>query len=88
MLTEGRRNAVGRKPASQKPAQPLSPGVLEPLLCFSLGLGFRICEVGGWSGNRVRVRVRVGLCGLEVCLRAMFLGAAADLLVSWPLKFS
>lgn len=77
MLMEG-----SGKEACQPEASSASdlPGDLEPLLCFSPGLDFPICEVDGWRWGRSRDRERVGLCGLQVCLRAMFLGAAPDLL--------
>lgn len=77
MLTEGSGKEVHQPEASS--ASDL-PGDLEPLLCFSPGLGFPICEVGGWRWGRSRDGEEVGLCGLQVCLRAMFLGAAPDLL--------
>lgn len=79
MLMEGSRNAVGRKPASQKPAQPLT--CLVTLSHYSASLRALVSPSVKWAGRGgSRNRVGVGLCGLEVCLRAMFLGAAPDLL--------
>lgn len=80
MLTEGRRNAVGRKPASQKPAQPLT--CLVTLSHCSASLRALVSPSVKWAGGGGSSdRVGVGLCGLKVCLRAKLLDAAApDLL--------
>lgn len=64
------------KEASQPEASSTSdlPGDLESLSRSSPGLGFPICERGGGD------REKVGTCGLQARLRAMFLGALPALL--------
>lgn len=87
MLTEGRQNAVGRKPASQRPAQLLI--CLVTLSHCSAPLWASVFPsvkyVLGGGGNRDRVGV--GMCRLHVQLKATFLGAVPALLkFHWPLS--